>query len=73
MRAIVAYPASATTLTALSSVKDANDSNAEISSSFEMTQIDVEGKNGYTAVAYKVFVKTWASGNGKANTYAITI
>lgn len=73
MRAYVAYPASATTLTALSSVKDANASDAQISSAFNMITLDVEGANGYDAVSYKVFYKDFAEAVTVANTYKVTL
>lgn len=73
LRAIVAYPANATSLTTLTSVKDANASDAQINTAFNLTQLDVEGANGYTAVAYKVFYKDWASAVTEQNTYKVTI
>lgn len=73
MRAVIAYPADATSLNQLSSVKDANASDAQINTAFTLMQIDVEGANGYEAKAYKVFVKDWADAVTAANTYKVTI
>lgn len=73
LRAVIAYPADATGLNALSSVKDANASDAQINTAFTLTQIDVEGANGYTAKPYKVFIKDWATAVDAANTYKVTI
>ena len=73
MRAYVAYPASATSLTTLTSVKDANASDAQINSAFNMITLDVEGANGYDAVSYKVFYKDFAEAVDVANTYKVTL
>ena len=73
LRAIVAYPADATSLNTLSSVKDANASDAQINTAFNLIQIDVEGANGYTAKAYKVFYKDFADPVAAANTYKVTL
>lgn len=74
MRCVIAYPADATSVTTLSSVKDANASDAQINSAFTLQTIDVEGANGYEAKSYKVFVKDWAEpGATAANTYKVTL
>lgn len=70
MRIIFAYPAS---IQDASSVKDTNAINTEIKTAFSMSQIDVEGANNYTAIAYKVYVMDLAIANNIANTYKITL
>lgn len=70
MRIVFAYPAS---LRDVSSVQDVNGMNAEIKSAFTKYDVDVEGADGYTAIAYKVYVMDLANANDTANTYNITI
>lgn len=70
MAVVIAYPA---TLRELSSVKDVNGMNAEIVSAFTASNADVEGANGYEAIAYRVYVQQFASANDTANTYKVTI
>lgn len=72
VRVIVAYPA---TLRDITEVKDENGMNANITSAFtgKMTQIDIEGANGHTAKAYKVYVVDFAEGASKNNVYHVTI
>lgn len=53
MRVVFAYPA---TLKDVASVKDVNGLNAEIASSFTQSTVNVEGANGYEAIAYKVYI-----------------
>lgn len=73
LRAVIAYPADATTLDILSSVKDANASDAQVNSAFTLMTLAVEGANGYEAKAYKVFYKDWADPVTAANTYKATL
>ena len=70
LRVIIAYPS---TLRDLTSVKDVNASNAEISSGFKLQTIDVNGANSYTAKSYKVYTIDFAQANDKANKYTVTI
>lgn len=67
---VIAYPA---TLRDVTSIKDTNGMNAEIKSSFELMTIDVEGKQGYTAIPYKVYVLEYAEAVANANTYTVVI
>lgn len=69
MRVIIAIPATLTMTSAL----DNNGLFAESISSFNVAQIDVEGANGYTATAYKVYTLEFANANDKANTFSITL
>lgn len=73
LRVVVAYPADVNSLTELSSVKDANASDAQINSAFNLIQLDIEGANGYDAKAYKVFYKDSADPVATANTYKVTL
>ena len=70
MRVIVAYPA---TLRDVTSIKDVNGLNAEISSGFTQSTVAVEGANGYTAIDYKVYTMDFAKANDTANTFSVTI
>lgn len=70
LRVIFAYPAS---VRDVSSVLDVNGLNAEIKSAFSMSQVDVEGVNNYTAIAYKVYVMDFAAANDTANTLKVTL
>lgn len=70
MAVVIAYPA---TLRELSSVKDVNGMNAEIVSAFTASSADVEGANGYEAIAYRVYIQSFAGANDTANTYKVTI
>lgn len=70
LRVIIAYPS---TLRDVTSIKDVNASNAEISSSFKMQTIDVNGANGYDAKSYKVYTMDFAEANDKENKYTVTI
>lgn len=74
LRAVIAYPADvANTGNILAEVKDVNGMNAEINSAFTLIQLDIEGANGYTAKAYKVFYIDFAEAVSTANTYKIKI
>lgn len=72
MRVMFAYPA---TLRDVSSVKDDNGMQAEISGSFaaNLKTVKVEGKNGATAIDYKVYYMDMAEANTKANIFHVTI
>ena len=70
LRVVIAYPA---TLRDISSIKDVNGMNAEISSSFTPQTVQVEGANGFTAMEYKVYSLDFAEANGTANTFTVTI
>lgn len=70
LRVVIAYPA---TLRDISSIKDVNGMNAEISSSFTPQTVQVEGANGFTAMEYKVYILDFAEANGTANTFTVTI
>ena len=70
MRVIIAYPA---TLRDLTAVKDQNDSNSNIVSSFVKTTMDVEGANSHKAISYKVYTLDFASAYDTANKYSVTI
>lgn len=70
LRVIIAYPS---TLRDLTSVKDVNASNSEISSSFKLQTIDVVGANSYTAKTYKVYTLDFAEANDTANKFTVTI
>ena len=73
LRCVIAYPSDATNLNTLTSVKDANASDAQINSAFALTTLEVEGANDYEAKTYKVFVKDWAEAVTAANTYKVTL
>lgn len=70
LRVVIAYPA---TLRDISSIKDVNGMNAEISSSFVPQTVSVEGANGYQAIDYKVYTLDFANANDTANTFTVTI
>lgn len=70
LRVVIAYPA---TLRDLTSVKDVNGLNAEISSGFTKSTLDVEGANDYTAKSYKIYTMDFAEANDKANKFTVTI
>lgn len=69
-RVIFAYPA---TLRDVNSVLDVNGLNAEIKTAFKMVKVNVEGKNGYDSIEYKVYYTDFANPNDTANTYKVTI
>lgn len=70
MRVIIAYPA---TLRDLSSVKDQNDSNSNIVTSFAKTTMPVPGENGHKSISYKVYTLDFANAYDAANKYSVTI
>lgn len=68
-RVIIAVPSGRS----VTSVKDVNDSSAEIMSAFEQQTVAVEGAEHYTASNYKVYVCDYAAPVAAANTYKVTI
>ena len=70
MRVVFAYPA---TLRDVSSVKDVNGLNAEISGAFRKSTLSVEGLNNFQGIDYKVYVTDFAEAVATANTYKVTI
>jgi hypothetical protein len=71
MRIIIAYPA---TLRDLTSIKDVNGLNAEILSGFtKLSNILIEGANGYDSIEYKIYIMDYANANDTTNTYKVTI
>lgn len=69
-RVVFAYPA---TLRDVSSVKDVNGMNAEISGAFRKSNLSVEGLNNFQGIDYKVYVTDFAEAVATANTYKVTI
>lgn len=70
MRVVFAYPE---TLRDVSSVKDVNGLNAEISGAFTKSTLSVEGLNNFQGINYKVYVTDFAEAVATANTYNVTI
>lgn len=70
MRVVFAYPA---TLRDVTSVKDVNGLNAEISGAFTKSALSVEGLNNFQGINYKVYVTDFAEAVATANTYKVTI
>lgn len=70
MRVVFAYPA---TLKDVTSVKDVNGLNAEISGAFTKSTLSVEGLNNFQGINYKVYVTDFAEAVATANTYKVTI
>ena len=70
MRVVFAYPE---TLRDVSSVKDVNGLNAEISGAFTKSTLSVEGLNNFQGINYKVYVTDFAEAVATANTYKVTI
>lgn len=70
VRVIVAYPA---TLRDITSIKDVNGLNAEISSGFARSIVKVSGAESYDEVDYKLYTMDFANANDKANTYTVVI
>lgn len=69
MRVIIAVPATLS----CTSIKDVNGLNAEAISGFTKTTVNVEGANGYTAIAYNVYYKDNASANSTKNNWNVTL
>lgn len=67
---VIAYPA---TLRNVTSIKDVNGLNADITSAFTASTMEVEGAAGYTAINYKVYRIDFAKANDTANKYTVTI
>lgn len=67
---VIAYPA---TLRNVTSIKDVNGLNADITSAFTASTMNVEGASGYTAISYKVYRIDYAKPNDTANKYTVTI
>lgn len=67
---LIAYPA---TLRDVTSIKDVNGLNADITSAFTKSDVNVEGAAGYTAISYKVYRLDFAKPNDAANKYTVTI
>lgn len=70
LRVVFAFPA---TRRDVVSCIDVGGMNADITSAFTKIQVDVEGADGYTAVAYKVYYLDFASANDTANTIKVTL
>ena len=70
LRVMIAYPA---TLRDVTSIKDVNGMNAEISSGFTKKTVDVHGANSHTAISYKVYIMDFANANDKANKFTVQI
>lgn len=69
-KAVIAFPSS---LGELKSVKFVESMNAEISSVFEKTNIQVEGANAYTATEYNVYQYVPATPFSQVSTFNVTI
>ena len=69
-RVIIAYPA---TLRNVTSIKDVNGLNADITSAFSLSTVSVHGANNYKAIDYKVYTLDFANPNDTANSYTVTI
>ena len=69
-RVVFAYPA---TLRDVTSVKDVNGLNAEISGAFTKSTLSVKGLNNFQGINYKVYVTDFAEAVATANTYKVTI
>lgn len=70
LRVIIAYPA---TLQDVTSIKDVNSMNTDITSAFVKSTIDVEGASSYLAIPYKVYTQDFADPNDVKDTYTVTI
>ncbi len=69
-RIIFSYPG---TIRAVSSVKYVELGNADVTDTFTLTEVDVEGANGFTAKTNKVYSYTPAVAFSSAATYNVTI
>ena len=67
---LIAYPA---TLRELTSIKDVNGLNADITGAFAKSVVAVEGAGGYRAIDYRVYTLDFANPNDTKNTFAVTI
>lgn len=70
LRVIIAYP---TTLRDVTSVKDVNGLNADITTAFTQATVEVEGAASYLSIPYKVYTLDFATPNDTKNTYNVTI
>ncbi len=68
-RVVIAVPGSRE----VTSVKDVNDSSAEIISAFEKQTVAVEGAENYNAINYNVYICDYANPATAVNTYKVTI
>ena len=66
---VIAYPA---TIADMTTVIDTGAMNTPIQKAHDFT-VDVEGKNGYEAKSYKVWLYNFADGASADNTYEVTI
>lgn len=67
---LILYPA---TLRDVTSIKDVNGLNADITSAFTKSEMSVTGANNYTAINYKMYRLDYAKPNDTANEYTVTI
>lgn len=67
---LILYPA---TLRDVTSIKDVNGLNADITSAFTKSEMSVTGANNYTAINYKMYRLDYAKPNDTANKYTVTI
>lgn len=69
-RIVIAYPG---TLRNINSIKYVELGNAEVKDTFVLSNVNVEGLNGFTAIGYKVYVYTPSVPFNAAATYNVTI
>lgn len=67
---LILYPA---TLRDVTSIKDVNGLNADITSAFTKSEMSVTGANNYTAINYKMYRLDYAKPNDTANEYTVII
>ena len=67
---LILYPA---ILRDVTSIKDVNGLNADITSAFTKSEMSVTGANNYTAINYKMYRLDYAKPNDTANEYTVTI
>lgn len=67
---LILYPA---TLRDVTSIKDVNGLNADITSAFTKSEMSITGANNYTAINYKMYRLDYAKPNDTANKYTVTI
>lgn len=67
---LILYPA---TLRDVTSIKDVNGLNADITSAFTKSEMNVTGANNYTAINYNMYRLDYAKPNDTANKYTVTI
>lgn len=67
---LILYPA---TLRDVTSIKDVNGLNADITSAFTKSEMSVTGANNYTAINYKMYRLDYAKPNDTVNRYTVTI